>query len=604
MYSPSSNLPYGVIGNCQVLALVSECSSIDWLCFPRFDSPSVFAKLLDEKKGGNFSIQPESENYKCKQSYIRNTNILVTRFEAQDGIFEVHDFSPRFSLQDRYYKAPAVYRIIRVIEGSPRVVVICDPKLNYAQEQPEIKIGSNHINYSNELRLSTTVPLTYILERKAFKVNHDQYFVLTWGEPLEANLKFTSEEFYERTKYYWELWIKRSNIGHLYQDACIRAALALKLHYFQDTGAFIAAATTSIPEADGSGRNWDYRFCWLRDAYFTILALDSIGHFEEKEQFVKYLSDIIYSDLNLKMNQNGALQPVYGISGEKDLIESELTHLAGFKGNKPVRIGNAAYTHKQFDVYGEMVLCLTPIFFDRRLISYDLKALFEDFKLLVEKSIELFCKSDAGIWEFRSEESIYTFSQVFCWVALDRGVKVARHMQETTLADQWQRKANEMQEIILKHSWNEEEQMFTQKFHGQNADASNLLMAQLGIIDSKDPRFISTVKRYGEILRKDDHIFRYVTKDDFGLPESSFTICTFWYISALISIGETNEAKRLYENLIKQANHLGLLSEDLDPINSALWGNFPQTYSLVGIIIVAKQLGALTDSNSLWNSNI
>ncbi len=590
MTSPTNNFPYGIIGNCQILALINDHASVDWLCFPRFDSPSVFAKLLDENQGGSFSIQPETTECKHQQYYLRNTNILITRFETSEGIFEVHDFAPRFLLQDRYFKATAIYRIVRVISGSPSIIIKCDPKLNYAREQVKPVLGSNHINFSQELRLTSSAPLSYIQEQQAFKIHNDQYFVLTWGETLEADLKFTAEEFYERTKNYWQLWVKHCSIGLIYQDACIRAALALKLHYFQDTGAFIAAATTSIPEAPHSGRNWDYRFCWLRDAYFTMLALDALGHFEEKEQFTKYLNNIIHFDHKMELSQDAGLQPVYSISGDRELTESTLDHLSGFKGNQPVRIGNAAYTHKQFDVYGEMVLCLTPIFFDRRLISYDLKTLFVDFKFLVEKSIQLFKQPDAGIWEFRSEESIHTFSQVFCWAAVDRGAKVALHMGYKDLAEEWQAKAKEMQETILKEAWSEDEQMFTQRFQGHTADASNLLMFQLGIIDAKDPRFISTVKRYGEILRKDDYIFRYVTADDFGFPQTSFTICTFWYISALIAIDEVTEARRLYENLLNKTNHLGLLSEDIDPATDSLWGNFPQTYSLVGIILVAQQL--------------
>ncbi len=588
----TNNIPYGIIGNCQILAMISTNASLDWACFPRFDSPSVFAKILDDRIGGSFSINPEHENYTNEQYYLRNTNILVSKFETAEGCFEVHDFAPRFVLHERYFKPQAIYRIVKLISGNPRIVVKCDPRLDYAQVAPKIKHGSNHIDYGSDLRLTCSTPLSYILEQKAFKLNEDQYFVLTYSEPLESGLKFTAVEFYERTKNYWETWVKRCDIGFLYQDSAIRAALALKLHYFQDTGAFIAATTTSIPEADKSVRNWDYRYCWLRDAYFTIQTLDSLGHFTEKEKFVSYLSNIIHTDLSLKANARGYLQPVYGISGDSALIESQLDHLAGFKGNQPVRIGNDAYTHKQYDVYGEMVYCLAPIFFDRRLISYDHEKLFIDFRLLVEKSIELFNKPDAGIWEFRSEESVHTFSQVFCWGAADKGSQVAEHLGYKKLAKLWKSKADEMKELILKEAWNQELGMFTQKFGGTNADASNLLMHQIGIIDAKDPRFISTVKKYGEILRKGDYIYRYVTKDDFGFPKTSFTICTFWYISALNAIGEKQEAIRLYENLLSKTNHVGLLSEDIDPDTDELWGNFPQTYSLVGIISIAKELSS------------
>lgn len=580
------NLDYGVIGNGQILALISKCASIDWACFPRFDSPSVFAKILDEDKGGHFSIKPENPNFTSKQYYMRNTNILITEFDCPgEGKFLVQDFAPRFSQYERYYKPAAIYRIVRRIEGAPRIVIDCNPKLNYATEEADIKVGSNHIAFSGDLRLSTEAPLSYILEKKAFKLERDQYFALTYGQPLEASLKITAEDFLERCKDYWQFWVKRSRIPSIYQDEVIRASLALKLHCFNDTGAIIAASTTSIPESDGSTRNWDYRYCWFRDAYFVMKALDDLGHFTEKEKFVSYLSNIIYAD-----SAKEVLQPLYGISGESDLIEKELEHLSGFKNNKPVRVGNDAYTHKQYDIYGEMVLCLAPIFFDRRLVSYDLEMIFDDFRVLVEKSIGFFKKPDAGIWEFRSDNDIHTFSQIFCWAAADRGAKVAAKMGFGDLAESWSAKALAMQEMILTEAWSEKEQMFTQRFGGHNADASNLLMSAIGIVDPKDERFVLTVKRYGEILMKDDHLYRYVNEDDFGFPEVSFNICTFWYIDSLIDIGEIDEAKRMYENILSKTNHVGLLSEDLDTKTDELWGNYPQTYSLVGIINTAIKL--------------
>lgn len=582
-----SNLDYGVIGNCQIVALVDKEASIDWLCIPRFDSPSIFAKILDKEKGGHFSIRPATSNYKSYQHYIPNTNILVTEFDCGDeGKFEVIDFIPRFRLYERYFKPIAIYRKIKSIQGSPRIIIDCNPKFNYALDEAKIKIGSNHISYSETLRLSTDASLTYILEKRAFKLDQDLYCILTYDESLNAPLKSTYEEFYEKTKEYWIEWVKKTRIPAIYQDEVIRAALALKLHCFNDTGAIIAAATTSIPEFHNSTRNWDYRYCWFRDAYFTMKALDDLGHFTEKEKFVSYLSNLLSMDIDADH-----LQPLYGISGEKKLTELELEHLDGFLGNKPVRIGNDAYTHKQYDLYGEMVLCLAPIFFDQRLIiSYDLKKLFADFRILVEKSISLFNKPDAGIWEFRSTQDIHTFTQVFCWVAAYRGSKVAYTLGYKDLAEKWLVKAQEMKETILTKAWSEEKQMFTQRFNGVHPDASNLLMATLGIIEKTDPRFISTVKRYGELLRKGDYIFRYVNEDDFGFQEVGFNICTFWYIDALIDIGELAEAKKLYENMLSKRNHVGLLSEDTDPETGELWGNYPQTYSLVGIINSAIKL--------------
>lgn len=582
-----SNLDYGVIGNCQIIALVNSVNaSIDWACFPRFDSASVFARLLDEEKGGHFAIYPENPDYKSNQYYLTNTNILITEYTCPgEGSFCVVDFVPRFRQYERYFKPCSIFRKIIPLSGAPRAIIDCDPKLNYAKGETISKLGSNHISYGDDLRLSTNAPLTYIMDKKAFKIEKDTYFALTWGSPLEAPIKDTFESFFDRTREYWIDWVKKTRVPAIYQEEVIRASLALKLCCFSDTGAIIAAPTTSIPESKGSVRNWDYRYCWFRDAYFTMKSLEDLGHYTEKEKFVSYLSNIIFSE-----REKDYLQPLYGISGETELTEITLDYLKGFKGHQPIRIGNDAFTHEQYDLYGEMVMCLAPIFFDKRLISYDLEKLFQDFKDLVEKSISFFLKPDAGIWEFRSTGGIHTFTQIFCWAAAHKGASVAEEMKHHDLAKEWSKKADEMQEIILRDAWNEELGIFTQRFGGDNADASNLLMASIGIIDPKDPKFISMVHKYGEILRKDDYIYRYVNEDDFGFPEVSFTICTFWYIDALIDIGEVDEAKRLYENLLNRRNHIGLLSEDVDATTGELWGNYPQTYSQVGVINTAMKL--------------
>lgn len=582
-----SNLDYGVIGNCQIIALVnSKNASIDWACFPRFDSPSVFARLLDEDKGGHFAIYPENPDYTSHQYYLTNTNILITEYTCPgEGSFCVVDFVPRFRQYERYFKPCSIFRKIIPLSGAPRVRVDCMPKLNYAKGETISRLGSNHIGYGDDLRLSTDAPLTYIMDKTAFKIEKDLYFALTWGSPLEAPIKDTFESFFDRTREYWIDWVKKTRVPSVYQEEVIRASLSLKLCCFSDTGAIIAAPTTSIPESKGSVRNWDYRYCWFRDAYFTMKSLEDLGHYTEKEKFVSYLSNIIFSERNKEY-----MQPLYGISGETKLTEITLDYLNGFKGHQPIRIGNDAYTHEQYDLYGEMVMCLAPIFFDKRLISYDREKLFLDFKDLVEKSINFFLKPDAGIWEFRSAGGIHTFTQIFCWAAAHKGASVAEEMKQFDLAKEWSQKADEMQEIILRDAWNEEMGIFTQRFGGDNADASNLLMASIGIIDAQDPKFVSMVHRYEEILRKDDYVYRYVNEDDFGFPEVSFTICTFWYIDALIDIGEVDKAKRLYENLLERRNHVGLLSEDIDPNTGELWGNYPQTYSQVGIINTAMKL--------------
>jgi GH15 family glucan-1,4-alpha-glucosidase len=422
------------------------------------------------------------------------------------------------------------------------------------------------------------------MEQRPFELRDTRYLVLTYGQPLARPLRFTCEEFYDRTVNYWRTWVKHCNIPFEYQDEVIRSALALKLHIFEDTGAIIAATTTSIPESPYGNRTWDYRYCWLRDAYFVIHVLNQLGHFDEMEHFIEFLHNIA------SQNAEFALQPVYGIGGERILTEFELPWLSGFAGVGPVRVGNAAYSHAQYDVYGEMVLAVTPLFFDNRLSRTDLQRAFANVVLLVDKAIAVFGLPDSGIWEFRSERQHYTFSKLLCWVAVDRGIKIARRLDKKDFAERWQAAERPMRHQLEKEAWCEEKGCYAQSFGGDAADASNLLIPVLGFHPAGDERLARMIAHYERALMSDGYVFRYRNADDFGVPCHAFTICTFWMVDALAVTGRQAEARVLFEKVLSRVNHVGLLSEDVDPKTGELWGNFPQTYSHVGIINSAFRL--------------
>jgi GH15 family glucan-1,4-alpha-glucosidase len=581
------NLDLGIVGNGQFTALVDRSGRVVWCCLPRFDSSPVFAALLDEERGGAFAIGPLLDAT-ARQAYLRNTCVLVTSFEVVDGTaFDVIDFAPRFFQNDRYFKPACLVRILHPTRGTPRVVVRCDPTLDYGRERAGIATGSNHVTYlgtAQELRLTADVGLTSVLESTPFLLSEPRCLVLTYGEPLQGSLRFVAEELLERTIHYWRTWCKHCSIPGEFQDEVLRSAMTLKLHIFEDTGAIVAATTTSIPEAPGTRRTWDYRYCWLRDAYFVIGVLNRLGHFEEMEKFIAFLRNIAGEQ------DEAPLQPVYGIGGERLLEEREIPWLRGFRDEAPVRVGNSAHAHRQNDVYGEMVLGMLPLFFDRRIVDPDRDGHFAVLERLIRQARQSFGRPDAGIWEFRSEEKQHVFSQLMSWVALDRGERIARHLGRLERAREWSDAAREMKTVIDREGWNDSLGCFTQSFRGRNPDASNLLMPMMRFLPPGDPRLDRMIDCYERTLKEGDYVFRYRHDDDFGTPRTAFIICTFWFIEALTIAGRAAEARALFERVIGRANHLGLLSEGIDPSTGDLWGNFPQTYSHVGLITSALML--------------
>jgi len=581
-------LHHGAIGNGRVIALVGPDTSIDWLCLPRFDSPSVFARLLDQDRGGAWFFEPV-EHWTATAAYVRNTNVLRTEVRTTDGAFELLDFAPRLVRGLKVDAPVEICRLIRPLEGTPRLRVVFNPRPDYARANVECVAsgqGVEVVGGPTRLLLSTNVPAPYVLEGSAIRIDRPTFFSLSAGKPSSIGSAPDAETALEETIRGWRMWAKTTALPSFAAESVLRSALCLKLHAFTDTGAIIAAATTSIPEALGSGRTWDYRFCWLRDAAFVVEALRRLSHLAEGEAFVRFLRD---------MADSGPLQPIYGITGKRDLHEETLEHLRGYDDVGPVRVGNAAYVQRQHDVDGEMVLCLETILTDPRIVWED-SSLAPLLERLVEEAIASYDVVDTGLWEYRTLPKHYTFSKAMCWVAAHRGAELATFLGEHANAARWQRWADGIRPEVLRRAYNSELGFFTQAFEGQFPDASNLLLPALGLIDPMDPRFRSTVRAYERELAPDGLMLRYKHVDDFGHTTSAFTICSFWWVEALAMMGEVDEAVALFRRLEKYANRLGLFSEDIDPATGALLGNFPQAYTHVGLIHAAITIGEILDA--------
>jgi len=583
-----TSLDLGIIGNCSISALIERTGNLVWSCFPRYDGDPLFYSLLDEGSERGFYHVELDDMVRAEQSYLRNTAVLITRLtdSAGDGV-EITDFCPRFPQFGRIFKPTTIMRMLTPFGETPRVRIRLRPAFGYGGHPPIITRGSNHIRYvgsDTSLRLTTNAPLTYILDETPFILEDQVFLVLGPDESLRGPVVETGREFFEQTVAYWRALSMRLSVPFEWQDAVIRAAITLKLCSFEETGAIVAAMTTSLPEIDGQGRNWDYRYCWLRDAYFVVRALNRLGYIETMEDFLAYISNIVGS------SEDGYLQPVYGIGLEKKLIEREILHLGGYRGNRPVRVGNQAYEHDQHDGYGSVLLAATQAFFDQRLRQPAGRHTFHRLETIGNQAFAVHDVPDAGLWEFRTRARVHTHSSVMCWAACDRLSRIAHHLDLPDRAAHWRGRADHIHRCVLDNAWDPELNSFTASFGGRDIDASLLLMHEVGFVRPDDPRFAGTVAAVERTLKRGPHLFRYVDEDDFGNPENAFIVCTFWYIDALIGQGRIAEARDLFENMLACRNHLGLLSEDINPQTNELWGNFPQTYSLVGLINCAMKL--------------
>ena len=578
-----NNLDYGIIGNCRSAALISREGSIDWLCLPSFDSASVFAALLDKKKGGLFRILPVAKTH-SSQSYVSHTNILRTVYDCQSGRFEVLDFMPRYHLDDATrYAPPDVIRRIRVISGEPRIRIQYSPKLNYARGDTRNHIDGNAIKSISKtepyesIYLYSNLPLESILSGDEIPLEKENFFYLSYNQKLSRMSSETIEMEYDRTKVYWRMWAARTQLPSLYKENIERSALTLKLLTYQRTGALLAAVTTSIPECLNGERNWDYRFCWIRDASMAINILNQLGHPEAARHFLQFVLDVVPF-------KNHKVQIMYGIRGQKKLTERELDWLEGYEGAKPVRVGNAAWRQKQNDIFGVLtdVLHQTISLYGQSLEYCE--DLWTITRSLIRDVKNSWRKPDRSIWEFRSAPRHYTFSRVLCWVAADRGARIARLLGQNSYAKEWFRLARKIHDDVMKNGWSEDRGAFTQSYGDDALDAANLLMAHYHFIEPLDHRYIATVHKTMEELSRDGLMLRYSNADDFGFSKTSFTICTFWMVKSLALIGETEKARRIYEKVLSYGNHLGLFSEGIDTVTKRLLGNFPQAYSHLALI--------------------
>ncbi|MCE4554135.1 glycoside hydrolase family 15 protein [Roseateles cellulosilyticus] len=594
---PPAGMDLALIGNCTVSALIESRGSIVWCCMPRFDSTPVFDALMHSAGGlpldGAMTVEIEGLS-RSEQSYDPGTAIVRTRLwdDRGQGI-ELVDFAPRFFNRDRTFRPAQLVRRVRPLAGHPRVRFTVRPHGDWGATPPALTRGSHHLRFvmpELTLRLNTTVPLTYLVDGTWFSLTGPVSLLLGPDETLAGGIEDTAREFEEQTTLYWRHWTRRLALPLEWQDAVIRAAITLKLCQFEETGAIVAAMTTSLPEAPNSGRNWDYRYCWLRDAFFVVRALNSLSEVGTMEGYLDWLYNVVRSA------EDNHVQPLYGIGLEKSLPESIIERAAGYRGMGPVRVGNQAQEHFQHDVYGNVVLGAAQAFHDHRLFRRGNAADFAALELMGERAWALHDQPDAGIWELRTRARVHTSSSLMCWAACDRLAHIAAVLQMQDRAALWQQRAATIHAAITTQAWSEERQAFAESFGGRDLDASVLLMGEVGFLPRDDPRFISTVNAMEASLCDGPFMRRYEAEDDFGRPEVAFNVCSFWRVDALARIGRKDEAREAFEALLACRNHVGLLGEDLHPHTGELWGNFPQTYSMVGIINGAVRLSARWDS--------
>ena len=588
-----NSLDLALIGNCNVGALIDGLGSIVWACFPRFDGDPIFCALLrEEQDRGVFAIALEDYT-RAEQHYLENTAVLSTRlYDAHGGSVEITDFAPRFGQYGRSFRPMMLVRRLRRLSGSPRLCLRLRPACDNGANRPAMTWGSHHIRYLTDtltLRLTTDMSITAVLEETPFFLEDTATLLLGPDETLADAADEVGRHFLEETTRYWCEWVRALSIPYEWQEAVIRAAITLKLNAFEDSGAIVAAMTTSIPEAAHSGRNWDYRYCWLRDSYFVVNALNRLGASRTMERYLAYI-------VNMAAKAGGGpLQPVYGIDGRADLDEYEAPALAGYRGMGPVRIGNQAHRQVQHDVYGSAILAATHIFFDQRLARRGDGALFRRLETLGEQALRCYDQPDAGLWELRGSARVHTFSAVMCWAGCDRLARIAAHLGLTRRASHWRQRAAAMQRQIRRRSWNSRRQAYVASFGGETLDASQLLLVDLGFLRPDDPRFAATVAALERDLRHGEFIFRYNEPDDFGVPENAFLVCSFWYVNALVTLGRRDEARVLFERLLACRNRHGLLAEHINIGSGEQWGNFVQTYSMVGLINAAVRLSIAWD---------
>ena len=610
-YQPIEN--YGIIGNAHSAALVGMNGSVDWFCFPHLDSPTIFAALLDDKKGGRFQIAPASPGSNCKQHYWPDTNVLVTRFLSPDGVGEITDYMPIGSsarkINEHHFGYHCLIRRVKVVRGTMTFRLECNPAFNYARTTHETILSSDGVSFYTPnlaLGLATSIPLeqhgTGVCAEFMLQEEESATFVLRQTEAGGGcGLPMTeteAEELFQLTVAYWQRWLAKCTYRGRWRESVQRSALALKLLTFSPTGAIVAAPTCGLPEHVGGVRNWDYRYTWIRDAAFTLYSLLRIGFTEEAEQFMAWLEARCHEH-----NMDGSLQLMYGIHGSHILTEETLDHLEGYRGSRPVRIGNAAYDQLQLDIYGELLDAVYLFAKHGGPISYDL---WTHLRRLLSWVCKNWQRPDEGIWEMRSGRQSFVYSKLMCWVALDRGLRLADMSSFPADREMWLQVRDQIYEEIMAKGWSDKRQSFVQTYGSDNLDASLLLMPQVFFVSPRDPRMLKTLNAINRSpkeggLVSNSLVYRYdvkLSEDGLTGEEGAFSMCTFWLVEALTRVGQVDRARLIFEQMLGYTNHLGLYAEEIGSSGEAL-GNFPQAFTHLSLIGAALNLDSALSSSEL-----
>jgi len=589
--SRTSSLDLALVGNGAIGALIDAKGDIVWCCFPRFDGDPVFCSLLqgDAHVGKRATFAVELQGLvRTEQEYVADTPILLTRcHDASGAVIEITDFAPRFENDGKLFCPAMLVRQVRAVAGKPTISIRLNPAERYGCRAREHVLGGTEITYGGEipLKLTTNAPTVSIVEGAPFQLKETVTLIFGANQPVEGDVTSTATRMHHQTLEHWRIWVRSLKAPAEWRDAVVRAAITLQLNVFEETGAIIAAMTTSIPEAPNSGRTWDYRYCWPRDAWFVVDALSRLGDLRTTPRYLRFLLGVA------DQSDDSRLRPIYSIDGAPVPEERTEECLSGYRGMGPVRVGNGARDQLQHDIYGEAVLTAEPMFLSRISGARADEKVFQRLEKFGEHAVRLFEVPDAGLWELRGIERVHTFSSLMCWAACDRLSRYADSIELGSRAEHWRARASRIREAIERRSWNESIGAYTAAMEGDTLDASLLLMPQLGFLKGDDPRFVGTVAAIERDLRHGDFVYRYVERDHLGHPENAFLVCTFWYIAALSEMGRRNEAKELFEKVLLTRNRHGLLAEDLDPHTREQWGNFVQTYGMAGIIDCALRLG-------------
>jgi GH15 family glucan-1,4-alpha-glucosidase len=598
-----SSLDLGVVGNCSIASLIDRNGRHVWHGLGRLDGDPVFNALLggNDPQAGFMDVVVDGMKV-SRQRYVPNTAILETTIEGAGGTARIWDFAPRFRRFGRMFRPPMLVRRLEPVAGRPRITLRLRPTFGYGAHKSQVTVGSNHIRYYGDasvLRLTTDASLNYVMHETEFSLDRPLTLIVGADESITDNVDQLSRSFLSETELYWQGWVRDLNIPFDWQVAVIRAAITLKLCSYEDTGAVLAALTTSVPEAAATVRNWDYRFTWLRDAFFTVTALNRLSATRTMESYVRFIVDVVEAGSSRGEVQN--IAPLFPIAPGTDTMERLIDTLPGYRGYGPVRIGNAAVGQRQNDVYGSMVLTAAQMFWDERLPRQGDVELYRQLCVVGHEAHRAALTPDAGLWEYREREEVHTFSAAMCWAAQHRLGLIARRVGFDAESREWLAKAGVLRQEILQRGTTSEGWL-SGVLDRDMADASSLVFPEIGLLRSDDPRFHATLDMVSKRLMKNGFLMRYVEADDFGAPSNAFLLCTFWYIDALASVGRREEALELFNNVLARRNHVGLLSEDLDPRTGELWGNFPQTYSQVGLILSAMRLSRSWEEG-LWHAS-